>query len=79
MEKLVKSISCPSYIYIDDLNNVICESAFTVVIGKIDSKYNFVPKSNLVLDQGLTPQMLIVISGLITEKHEKDNLKDNVK
>lgn len=79
MNDLKNTINCQNHIYIDDLNNVICESTFTVVMGRIDSTYRFIPKSNLVLEQGLTPQMLMVISELITEKHKKDQLKNNVK
>jgi len=55
-------------IYIDELNNVVCDSTFTIVLGKIDNSYRFIPKSNLVLEQGLTPQMLIIIAELIRKK-----------
>jgi hypothetical protein len=68
MEKLSEKIHSVNYIYIDDLNNVICESVFTIVLGKIDNEYRFVPKSNLVIEQGLTPQMLMVIAELIKRK-----------
>lgn len=61
-------ISNPNYIYIDELNNVILESTFTIVLGKIDSSYRFVPQNNLVIEQGLTVQMLIAIAELIKKK-----------
>lgn len=61
-------ISNPNYIYIDDLNNVILESTFTIVLGKIDSSYRFVPQNNLVIEQGLTVQMLVAITELIKKK-----------
>jgi len=61
-------ISNPNYIYIDELNNVILESTFTIVLGKIDSSYRFVPQNNLVIEQGLTVQMLVAIAELIKKK-----------
>jgi hypothetical protein len=61
-------ISNPNYIYIDDFNNVILESTFTIVLGKIDSSYRFVPQNNLVIEQGLTVQMLVAIAELIKKK-----------
>lgn len=61
-------IHSPNYIHIDQFNNVILESTFTIVLGKMDSNYRFVPKSNLVIEQGLTPQMLMVIAELIKKK-----------
>lgn len=61
-------ISNPNYIYIDELNNVILESTFTIVLGKIDSSYRFVPQNNLVIEQGLTVQMLVAITELIKKK-----------
>ena len=61
-------ISNPNYIYIDDFNNVILESTFTIVLGKIDSSYRFVPQNNLVIEQGLTVQMLVAITELIKKK-----------
>jgi hypothetical protein len=68
MNNIKESISNSSYLYIDELDNVICESTFTVVLGKIDGSYRFIPKSNLVVEQGLTPQMLMVIAELIKRK-----------
>lgn len=61
-------IHSPNYIYIDQFDNVILESAFTIVLGKVDTTYRFVPKSNLVIEQGLTAQMLMVIAELIKKK-----------
>jgi hypothetical protein len=81
MKELIGTISCPSYLYIDKRDNVICESAFTVVIGKIDETHRFIPNSNLVLDQGLTPQMLMVIAELIRKKIDlnEGKIKDEFK
>jgi hypothetical protein len=81
MKELIGNISCPSYLYIDKRDDVICESAFTVVVGKIDETYRFIPNSNLVLDQGLTPQMLMVIAELIRKKIDlnEGKIKDEFK
>lgn len=68
MNNKKQTIYNPSYIYIDEFNNVVHESSFTIVLGKIDSTYRFTPKSNLVMEQGLTPQMLITIAELIKTK-----------
>jgi len=68
MSDLKHTIHSQNYIYIDNFDNVILESAFTIVLGKIDVTYRFVPKSNLVIEQGLTPQMLMVIAELIKKK-----------
>jgi hypothetical protein len=62
------TIHSQNYIYIDNFDNVILESAFTIILGKIDVTYRFVPKSNLVIEQGLTAQMLMVIADLIKKK-----------
>ena len=70
MSDLKHTIHSQNYIYIDNFDNVILESAFTIVLGKIDVTYRFVPKSNLVIEQGLTPQMLMVIAELIKKKAE---------
>ena len=68
MSNLKHTIHKPNYIYIDNFDNVILESAFTIVLGKVDTTYRFVPKSNLVIEQGLTAQMLMVIAELIKKK-----------
>ena len=68
MNNLKNTINSQNYIYIDQFDNVILESAFTIVLGKVDVTYRFVPKSNLVIEQGLTPQMLMVIAELIKKK-----------
>ena len=68
MSNLKHTIHSQSYIYIDNFDNVILESAFTIVLGKVDTTYRFVPKSNLVIEQGLTAQMLMVIAELIKKK-----------
>lgn len=68
MNNTKQTIHNPSYIYIDEFNNVVHESSFTIVLGKIDSTYRFIPKSSLVMEQGLTPQMLMTIAELIKTK-----------
>jgi len=68
MSETKEMIHSQNYIYIDQFNNVILESPFTIVLGKIDTTYRFVPKSNLVIEQGLTMQMLQVIYNLIKRK-----------
>ncbi len=66
--KLFERIDNTSFIYLDDFSNVVYESDFTIVLGKIDESYRFIPKSNTTLEQGLTPQMLVIISNLIKKK-----------
>jgi len=68
MSNLKHTVHTQNYIYIDSFDNVILESAFTIILGKIDVTYRFVPKSNLVIEQGLTAQMLMVIAELIKKK-----------
>jgi hypothetical protein len=63
------NINTTNHIYIDKLGNVILESSFTLVLGKVDSYYRFIPKSSLVIEQGLTTQMLMVIAELIKEEY----------
>lgn len=65
--KLIRKINANNFIYIDESDNVICSSIFKVTIGRIEG-HNFVPSGDLVLEQGLTPQMLMVIAELIREK-----------
>ena len=67
-DKIFERLSNVSYIYIDDLGNVIYEADFTLVLGKIDESYRFIPKSNTTLEQGLTAQMLQAIANLIRKK-----------
>jgi hypothetical protein len=52
-----------SYIYLDELNNVIYDADFKVVLGKISDEFRFIPKSSTVLEQGLS-----LISNLIKKK-----------
>jgi len=68
MSDLKHTIHSQNYIYIDQFDNVILESAFTIVLGKVDTTYRFIPKSSLVIEQGLTAQMLVVIAELIKKK-----------
>jgi|TARA_R110000803_G_scaffold89302_1_gene156522 hypothetical protein len=69
-----------SYIYLDGLNNVIYDSDFKIILGRINDDYRFQPKSTTVMEQGLTPQMLILISNLIKKKAgigEKRDIKSS--
>ena len=67
-KKTIKTGQGIGYLYLDEMDNVVCESVFTTILGKIDSDYRFIPKSTIVIEQGLTSQMLLVISELIREK-----------
>jgi hypothetical protein len=66
--KLFERIDNNAYIYLDELGNVVYESDFTIILGKIDESYRFIPKSNVTLEQGLTAQMMTIISNLIKRK-----------
>jgi hypothetical protein len=59
-------------IKIDEFRNVVLHSSFIIVLGRIDNSYRFIPQSKLVIEQGLTAEMMIVISSLIKELYEKD-------
>lgn len=66
--KIYEVISPNNYIYLDELDNVIYTSDFDTILGKVDSTYRFIPKSSVVLEQGLTPKMLEAISSIIRKK-----------
>lgn len=66
--KIYEVIRPNNYIYLDELDNVIYTSDFDTILGKIDSTYRFIPKSSVVLEQGLTPKMLDAISSIIRKK-----------
>ena len=51
--------------YIDELNNIRYSSDFEVVVGKITDEFRFIPNSSMVQEQGLTPEMLVIIAELI--------------
>ncbi len=68
MNNIKENVRAVNYLYVDELDNVVYECGFTIVLGKIDSSYRFIPKSNIVVEQGLTPQMLGAINGLIKKK-----------
>lgn len=54
--------------YIDELNNVRYSSDFEMVLGKVTDEFRFIPDSSITNKQGLTPEMLIIISELIKHK-----------
>jgi hypothetical protein len=66
--KLFERIDNNAYIYLDELGNVVYESDFTIILGKVDESYRFIPKSNTTLEQGLTAQMLLIVASLIKRK-----------
>ena len=56
-----------SDIWIDDFNNVRQSTDFELVLGKITDEFRFVPQG-IATEQGLTPEMLDIISKLTREK-----------
>lgn len=68
MNNIKENVRAVNYLYVDELDNVVYECGFTIVLGKIDLSYRFIPKSNVVVEQGLTPQMLSAINNLIKKK-----------
>jgi len=68
MSETKETVHSSNYIYIDQFDNVVLQSNFTIILGKVDTTYRFIPKSSLVIEQGLTPQMLMVIAELIKKK-----------
>ena len=58
-------------IYIDELNNVIYDDDWVIILGKVNNHYRFIPNKNIVLEQGLTPNMMLRICYLIKELYEK--------
>lgn len=66
--KIYEKLGVGAYLYLDDLNNIIYTSDFDIVLGKIDPFFRFVPTDSIVIEQGLTPQMLQSISSIIRRK-----------
>jgi hypothetical protein len=63
-KKNFENLTQNTYVYLDDLNNVIYQSDFTLVLGKV-VEFRFIPKSNVSMEQGLTVKMLEAIANLI--------------
>lgn len=63
-EKLYENLTPNTYIYLDELGNVIYQSEFTLVLGHI-KEFRFYPNSRVVSEQGLTVSMLLCIHNLI--------------
>jgi hypothetical protein len=55
---------------LDDFNNIIYNSDFKIVLGSVTNEFRFKPKSNIVLEQGLTPEIMLSITELIKELYE---------
>jgi hypothetical protein len=55
---------------LDDFNNIIYNSDFKIVLGSVTNEFRFKPKSNIVLGQGLTPEIMLSITELIKELYE---------
>lgn len=66
--RISEKMGVGKYIYLDELDNVIYTCDFDLVLGKIDSNYRFIPKSNMTFEQGLTAQMLLAITSIIRKK-----------
>lgn len=54
-------------ITIDDLGNVRLESDFALVLGRVNDEYRFIPQG-ITVEQGITPEILDIISSLIRKK-----------
>jgi len=57
-----------SDIHLDTLDNVIHNSDFDSVLGKITSEFRFIPNGKICVEQGLSIEILIAISEVIKEK-----------
>jgi hypothetical protein len=55
---------------LDDFNNIIYNSDFKIVLGSVTNEFRFKPKSNIVLEQGLTPEIMLSITELIKQLYE---------
>jgi len=66
-----------SDIHLDSLDNVIHNSDFDSVLGKINSEFRFIPNGKICLEQGLTSEMLIAITEVIKEKAGIGKKKDD--
>lgn len=56
-----------SDIWIDEFNNVRQSTDFELVLGKVTDEFRFVPQG-ITTEQGLTPEILVIITKLIREK-----------
>jgi hypothetical protein len=56
-----------SDIWLDELNNVRYSTDFELVLGRVNEEYRFIPQG-ITVEQGLTPEMLDVVSSLIRKK-----------
>ncbi|MHA2403744.1 MAG: hypothetical protein ACXADH_12185 [Candidatus Kariarchaeaceae archaeon] len=56
-----------SDVWIDEFNNVRQSTDFELVLGKINEEFRFIPQG-ITMEQGLTPEMLDIISSLIRKK-----------
>jgi hypothetical protein len=68
MKRIVKMVK--GSLELDEFNNVIYNSDFKIVLGVITDEFRFRPKSNIVLEQGLTVEMMLSITELIKELYE---------
>jgi hypothetical protein len=68
MEKIIKMVK--GNLTLDEFNNVIYNSDFKLVLGTITNEFRFRPKSNIVLEQGLTVEVMLSITQLIKELYE---------
>jgi len=66
--KNFERLSNNNYIYLNETNNVIYCSDFDVPLGRVSAEFRFIPNSKASIEQGLTPQMLVVISNIIRKK-----------
>lgn len=57
-----------NYIYLNETNNIIYCSDFDIPLGYVSDEFRFVPNGRASQEQGLTPQMLVVISNIIRKK-----------
>jgi hypothetical protein len=66
MSETVRTVTY-SDIWVDDFNNIRQSTEFELVLGRISEEYRFIPQG-ITLEQGLTPEMLDIISSLIRKK-----------
>lgn len=65
-EKIYENLTPNTYIYLDELGNIIHQSEFSLVLGHIKD-FRFYPNLNskILLEQGLTVNMLLAIHNII--------------
>jgi hypothetical protein len=54
-------------ITIDELGNVRLISDYTLVLGKVNDEFRFIPQG-ITVEQGLTPELLDIVATLIRKK-----------